>query len=241
MKFLDQIRGITLQVQRKPENIFGEIIGHEEPKEAFNIFLQGEGIIAVLMQGPPACSKSLFIQAMRRKYKDSFWINGGNASGAGMLDAVFDRKNTSHLLIDEVDGLKAPDQKAILDLIETGVLSSVKVKKNGGARYREFSNLKIFVTCNNVEKLSKAFQSRFFRIYFKEYTEEEFIEIAIKMFPKKDPELCEYIAKATWRVLESKNIRDCIRIIKSSKNSEAADKLISLQIRYGPPKEESEE
>lgn len=253
MKFLQYIRDIQQKQKQKQEEknqedlmmIFSDIIGHTEVKESFVMFLSSNESIAVLQSGPPACSKTLFLLAIKNKYKDSFWVDGGNASGAGLLDEMLDRKNTTHLLIDEIDGLKINDQKALFNLLETGILSSVKVrnKKEGGnaSRSREFHNLKVFATCNDLDKLSKALKSRFFRIHHREYTREEFIDIAVQMYQKKPIELTEYVANCVWDVIGSKDIRDYVKIIKHSKNSDDADKLIQLQMKYKESEEEIDE
>ena len=237
MKFLDQIRGITQQIHKEPKDIFADIVGYEEVKKVFHLILDSEESGNALLDGPPACAKSLFLQAMKRKYKDAFYTFAGNASGVGMLDEVFDRKNTTHILIDEIDGLKANDQKALLNLIEEGILQSTKVRKG---YYKEFKNLKVFATCNNMNKLSKALRSRMFRITLKEYTESQFIEIATKIYLKKDPELVEYVAKAVWKVIGSKDIRDFKHIMKSAKNSDDADTMIEVMLKYKPKEEEED-
>jgi MoxR-like ATPase len=241
MKFLNQIIGIAQRNNNK--DIFHEIVGYAEVKKAFQLFEASEESSNALLDGPPGCSKTLFLLALKNKHDNAFWVDGGNASGAGMLDEMLDRKTTTHLLIDEIDGLKTNDQKAILNLLDTGILSSVKVrnKKETGKqeRRKEFKGLKVYATCNDMTRLSKALRSRFFRITLKEYSEREFIEIATKLYPKKDPELVQYVARATWKVLESKDIRDFQKIMKNSKDSEDADILISLQLKYKAREEES--
>ena len=196
------------------------------------------------MDGPPGCSKTLFLLALRNKHKDAFWVDGGNASGAGMLDEMLDRKTTTHLLIDEIDGLKTNDQKAILNLLDTGILSSVKVrnKKETGKqeRRREFKNLKVYATCNDMTSLTKALRSRFFRISSKGIFRNEFLEIATKSVPKERFGVSSVRSKATWKVLESKDIRDFQKIMKNSKNSEDADTLIELQLKYKAKEEDQE-
>lgn len=238
MKFWNQI----LERTQHKEKDFDQIVGYEEVKKAFQLFEESKESSNALLDGPPGCSKTLFLLALRNKHKDAFWVDGGNASGAGMLDEMLDRKTTTHLLIDEIDGLKTNDQKAILNLLDTGILSSVKVrnKKETGKqeRRKEFKNLKVYGTCNDMTRLSKALRSRFFRISLREYSENEFLNIATKLYPKRDPELVQYVAKATWKVLESKDIRDFQKIMKTSKNSEDADTLIELQLKYKAKEEE---
>ena len=232
MKFLNQILGLGNIHLEKNEKIFDEIVGQQDVKDAFVLFLDSPTSSNALLDGPPACSKTLFLLAMRKHLKKVFWVEGRNATGPGMLDRLFgDKSDTKYLLIDEIDGLKPSDQKAILNLLETGILSSVKVRNQ---QEKEFKNLKVFATCNDLGKLTRALKSRFFRISLKEYSEQEFIEIASNLYPKKDPQLVEYVAKAVWKVLGSKDIRDFNHIIKNAKNDVDADKLIDLKLKYKP-------
>lgn len=237
MKFLSQILGVKEVFKGKEKDDFANIIGYDDVKKAFMLFEESEESANCLLDGPPGCAKSLFIQAIRDKNKDSFYVFAGNASGIGMLDQMNERKKTTHLLIDEIDGLRANDQKALLNLLEEGILQSTKVRKG---YYKEYKGLKVYATCNNMNKLSKALRSRMFRVTLKEYSESEFVEIATGLYPKKDPELCEYVAKAVWRVLGSKDIRDFQKIMKAAKNADNADLLIDLQLKYKPKEEEEE-
>ena len=141
------------------------------------------------------------------------------------------------LLLDEIDKLKRNDQGILLNLLETGMLISTKVRKQ---QKKHFHNLKVFATSNEVDKLSKPLQSRFFRIHLKEYTEDEFLNIAKSMYPQ-NPELCEYIAKAVWHELESNDIRDFIQIAKHAKSYIMADKLIELRMKYAEEELEKDE
>lgn len=217
--------------QMNEKKLFSDIIGHQPIKEAFNMFLKANESTSVLMTGAPATSKTLFLLSMMRYCRNSYFVDASNATRAGLLDQLFGAKSgTEVLLLDEIDGLKKPDQKSLLNLAETGLLVSTKVGKQ---RTRQFNNLKIFATCNVQDKLIPELKSRFVRIYLQEYTYDEFIDIAVQMYPAKDRELCEYVAKAVMEVLGSKDIRDYQKIIKHSKNVTDADKLIELQIKYG--------
>ena len=73
-------------------------------------------------------------------------------------------------------------------------------------------------------------------LYLKEYTYEEFSEIARRLFKKRyrlDVNLSEKIADAVWKRMKSKDIRDAIRIAKLSKSSTDVDWLVDVQLKYG--------
>lgn len=225
---------LPISLSRRATKLFDEIHGYEDIKETLNLFLRSKEAINGLLTGAPATAKTLFLLSMMKYCKHSYFIDASNATGAGVLDQLFGaREDTKILLLDEIDKLKRSDQGTLLNLLETGMLISTKVRKQ---RKKQFTNLKVFATSNEVEKLSKALQSRFFRIHLKEYTEEEFLKIAKAMYPKNE-ELSEYIARAVWHQLKSKDIRDFVQIAKHAKSYEIADKLIELKMKYAEEEE----
>ena len=73
-------------------------------------------------------------------------------------------------------------------------------------------------------------------LYLKEYTYEEFSEIARRLFKKRyrlDVKLSEKIAYAVWNRMKSKDIRDAINIAKLTKSSADVDWLVDVQMKYG--------
>ncbi|MDW0212063.1 MAG: hypothetical protein QOA12_08885 [Nitrososphaeraceae archaeon] len=58
---------------------------------------------------------------------DAYFIDAVDASGPGMMEHLFSN-NTKYLLIDEVDKMKKNDQAALLNVMETGILSETKLK-----------------------------------------------------------------------------------------------------------------
>jgi len=73
---------------------------------------------------------------------DAYLIDTVGASGAGMTDHLF-HNNTKYLLIDEIDKMKKNDQAALLNIMETHILSETKLK--GKTRQKKM-NLSIFAT-----------------------------------------------------------------------------------------------
>lgn len=233
------VETFPLSLAWKPQNkLFSDIVNYEDIKETLNMFLDSKESINVLLTGAPATAKTLFLLSMMKYCKNAYFLDASNASGAGVLDQLFGaRGDTKILLMDEIDKLKRNDQGTLLNLLETGMLISTKVRKQ---RTKQFTGLKVFATSNEVFRLSKALQSRFFRIHLKEYTDEEFLSIAKQMYPK-NAELSEYIAKAVLYQIESRDIRDFVQIAKHAKNFAMADKLIGLRIKYHEDEEEAKE
>jgi Holliday junction DNA helicase RuvB len=70
----------------------------------------------------------------------------------------------------------------------------------------------VFVTSNNIKKLSSPLQSRFFIVKLEPYTYEQFCEITNKLlsYHKVEVRVASVISNAVWD--KSRDIRDCVRI-----------------------------
>ena len=65
----------------------------------------------------------------------------------GIIDYPFDHSDLKFLLIDEIDKLSKKDQKVLLNVMETGILSDVKAKKGKSARQTHM-HMSIYATSN---------------------------------------------------------------------------------------------
>src|SRR5215217_3338338 len=99
------------------------------------------------------------------------------STGPGLIDYLFEHPETEYLLIDEFEKLKKPDQNALLNLAETGILVSTKVKKTMSIQLKT----KIFATLNDFSKLSNPMKDRFYVLILPAYTEDEFHTVVIKL------------------------------------------------------------
>ena len=76
----------------------------------------------------------------------------------------------------------------------------------------------MFVTCNNIDRLPAAFVSRFQRLTLKEYTKEQFIDVAIGLARQyllmKDAGRREAIAdEIATKLYDEKNVKDVRQLI----------------------------
>ena len=132
------------------------------------------------MTGPPSSSKTVFLLDVEG-LDDTYFIDAVGVSGPGMTEHLFNDK-TKYLLIDEMDKMKKNDQAALLNVMETGILSETKLK--GKTRQKKMK-LWVFATSNDVERMSGALRSRFMELHLEEYTYEEFIEIVRRLLKKR--------------------------------------------------------
>ena len=216
----------------KEEKFFSNVVGYPEIKRLLLRSIFSKEPVNILLTGPPSSSKTLFLLEMLEGLDDTYFIDAVGASGAGMTEHLFSN-NTKYLLIDEIDKMKKNDQAALLNVMETGILSETKLK---GKTRQKKAKLWIFATSNYVERLSGPLRSRFMELHLEEYTYEEFAEIVRRLFKKKyhmSEELSEKIAYAVWNTMRSKDLRDAINIAKLTKSTTDVDWLVDVQMKYG--------
>jgi Holliday junction DNA helicase RuvB len=214
------------------EKFFSNIVGYPDIKKVLLKSVVSKDPVSILLVGPPSPSKTIFLLEMLEGLNDSYFIDAFGASGAGIIEHLFNN-NTKYLLVDEIDKMKKIDQAALLNVMETGILSETKLK--GKTRQKKMK-LWIFATSNDVERLSMPLRSRFFELHLDEYTYEEFMEITRRLLWKKyhlDTELSDKISSAVWNKMQSKDIRDVINIAKLSKTSFDINWLTDIQLKYG--------
>jgi hypothetical protein len=131
---------------------FNEIYGYDDLKQLLSRMLASKESVSSVLIGPPASGKTMFLLAIQHSMKkDALYIDATNASGAGIVDKLFSRPNTSIILIDEIEKMNKKDQNVLLNLLETGVLTSTKIKRSAEL---EFKGIKLFATSNDIDALS---------------------------------------------------------------------------------------
>jgi Holliday junction DNA helicase RuvB len=218
-----KLRTVLSHTFKREDKLFADIYGCDDIKKLFRIALESNHTCSILLTGPPASAKTLFLQSLM-KLKDSYFIDCSNATKSGIVDYVFDHK-PKYLLLDELDKLSRKDQTFLLNLIETGIVSEIKYNKT---RKMELKT-SVFATSNNIEKMIVPLQSRFFIVNVYAYTREQFYEITTRLLTSEqynvDEEIARAAAKAVWKT--SRNIRDSIKIARMSKSVEDVNWLVT--------------
>jgi Holliday junction DNA helicase RuvB len=208
---------------KKEDRLFADIYGCDDIKKLFRMALESNRNCSILLTGPPASAKTLFLQSLM-KLKDSCFVDCGNATKSGVVDYIFEHK-PKYLLLDELDKLPRKDQTFLLNLIETGIVSETKY---GKTRKMELKR-SVFATSNDTEKIIIPLQSRFFIVNMHAYTYEQFYEITLQLLTSNQYNIDEGIAKVTsfavWKT--SRNIRDAIKIATMAKSVQDVDWLVS--------------
>jgi len=93
----------------------------------------------------------MFLLSLRQHLKNSYFIDGGNTTKAGIIDYLF-KNRAPYLLIDEIDKMSSRDQTFLLNLMETGIVTETKYGKTREAKIKT----SVFATCNDGRKLSAS-------------------------------------------------------------------------------------
>lgn len=101
--------------------------------------------------------------------KKCYFFDGTSTTGAGLVDYLFAHPHLQYILIDEIDKMKRSDQVVLLNLMETGMVVSTKVRKTASIKMNN-NNVKVFASSNNLDRLPKPLKSRFSIFNLPEYT-----------------------------------------------------------------------
>jgi Holliday junction DNA helicase RuvB len=199
--------------ESKTDSLFTGIIGYSNVKRLFSMALESNEQVSVLLSGPPASAKTMFLESLS-KLKSSYFVDGASTTKAGLIDCLFLR-NPKYLLIDEIDKMSTKDQAMLLNLMETGIVSETKHNKTRIAHMKT----SVFATSNNVGDIIAPLQSRFFVVELPPYTYEQFYQISVHILTvshKVSKDIANEIANKVWA--NSRNILDCVRVGRMAKS-----------------------
>jgi holliday junction DNA helicase RuvB len=211
-----------------PELLFSNIIGHTDVKRIFSLATNSSKPVHILLVGPPASAKTLFMLECM-KLERSYFTLGSSSSKSGMLDYLFE-KRPRFLIIDEIEHMGIKDQTALLSLMETGILSETKFQKTRNTQLKTW----VFATSNGTERLLTPLLSRFISFHFKQYNFEAFCEVTSHILLQEGVEihLASKIAKEVWKTLKSKDIRDCVKIGRLAKDEHDVEWIVKTFKSY---------
>ncbi len=214
------------------ERFFSSIHGYSDIKKLLMRAIVSKESISILLCGPPASSKTIFLMEIMRGLDNACYVDCTNTTGAGLVDKLFN-STINYLLLDEIEKMSKKDQNVLLNVLETGMLIETKVSKT---RSKQMKNLKVFATTNNIDALSRPLRSRFMEFHLPEYTFDQFCEIARKLNGKRlghSSQVADEIAAAVWNEMHSKDMRNVLAIAKLVHSIEDVSWLIQTFKRYG--------
>ena len=91
----------------------------------------------------------------------------------------------------------------------------------------------VFATANTCEKIIEPLLSRFLVLEIPEYTFEEFTEIAVSRLTKEkvDKQVASVIAEKVWNELDSRDIRDVIKVGRLASNIQEVSSIVRMMKR----------
>jgi len=194
-----------------PDDLFEDIIGHDDVKELLKACLRAERPVHVLLAGPPALAKTLFLWDIERAAGErAIWLVGSATSKAGLWDLVAE-KQPLVLLIDELDKMNAADTAALLSMMEGGRL--VRAKKG---RELDLSNpLRVIAASNRLYVLSPELRSRFAIRQMNPYQRAEYLTVVSGVLVRRE-NLDEALAGEIAHRLDglSQDVRDAVRVAR---------------------------
>jgi MoxR-like ATPase len=213
--------------ENKTSPLFKDIMGYNNVKRLFNMALESNEQVSILLSGPPASAKTMFLESLS-KLKSSYFVDGTSTTKSGLIDCLF-LNNPKYLLIDEIDKMSTKDQAILLNLMETGIVSETKHNKTRTAKMKT----SVFATSNNVNDIITPLRSRFFVVELPPYTYEQFCQISLHILTvghKVSQHIADEIANKVWA--NSKNIRDCVRVSRMAKSVDDIQFLVGTFLNH---------
>jgi len=204
--------------------LFEDIIGHEDVKELLTACLLAEKPVHVLLAGPPALAKSLFLWDIEQAAGErAIWLVGSATSKAGLWDVVAERQ-PQIILIDELDKMNAVDTAALLSMMEGGRL----VRAKRGRELNISNQLWVVAASNRLRLLSPELRSRFAIRKLAAYNRSDYLAVVRGVLARREglnQELADEVARRLDGV--SQDVRDAIRVARLAPQL-GIDKAIKL-------------
>ena len=75
------------QQEEEKDELFEDIIGYDDIKRLFRMAINADDPVHILLIGPPASAKTVFMRTLT-KLQNSYFTDGGNSTKAGMIDYI---------------------------------------------------------------------------------------------------------------------------------------------------------
>jgi holliday junction DNA helicase RuvB len=180
----------------------------------------------LLLCGPPASAKTLFLLGILQCRK-GVYFDGSNTTNR-ILD-VLEEERPRVICIDELDKMPRQFQEKLLNFLESGQIKVDQIRRQCDFKIK---GAKVYATCNEISKLSKPLQSRFRHLHLHPYSQEQFLEVSVKVLPKL--KIAHVIGRAVWE--QGRDIRDVIsigKLVRKNDGPEEVEQILSTMTKYG--------
>jgi MoxR-like ATPase len=232
MRFFKQLKE---SIFSSPTSPFDKISGYDDLKGIVIRALDAEDNYNLLLIGPPASSKTLFLQGIL-EMEDGVYFDATNTTNR-ILD-VLEEKRPRIICIDELDKMPRPFQNQLLNFLESG---HIKVDQQKRRYDFTIKSAKVFASANDINRLSKPLASRFRKLFLHRYTESEFLDVSEKVLSKLSPGIARYIGKQIWD--SQGDIRDVLaagKLVQKSDGPEEIEQIMNTVAKYGQQLQEGD-
>jgi Holliday junction DNA helicase RuvB len=229
-KVADNGNNISINLKKSTEihDLFDNIVGYEDIKKLFSLSFESQKPIHILLVGPPASAKTLFMLSCM-KLDRSYFTLGTHSTKSGMIDYLFE-KRPRYLVIDEIEHMPIKDQTVLLSLMETGIIAETKHLKTRNTQLKTW----VFATSNDTNHMLTPLLSRFMVLHFRQYNFESFQDISIHMLGQEGigRDIAAEVASQVWHKMKSKDIRDCIKIAHLARSKTDVNWIVETIQKY---------
>lgn len=203
-----------------PADLFSHIVGHDDVKYWINKSIKSPEPVHIILCGPPATSKSLFLEGLATLPGSQYTL-GGASTKAGIAEFLL-YFQPRYLIIDELEKMDRSDFSVLLSLMSSGIVTQMKK----GMRDTKRMAVTVYAGVNRAEHLPPELLSRFIRFNFIPYTHQEFVDVAVAVMTRtlgKDEDLARYIAERV--ATRTRDVRQAINLSKLIETKEELDKF----------------
>lgn len=213
------------------------VVGFDDIKMTIAQAVEARRRTNFLLEGPPACAKSIMLEGVRSAVPDAFLCFGSRTSAAGLSDALFEHQ-PSVLLLDEADKMDNDIYAVLLGLMEGGEVLETKSKKTRGIKL----DTMVLAACNSSQRMPREFLSRFaLHVWFPEYSRQEFIDVCQGFLARAEgcpAELAVLIGQLVYDYAlgDVRKARGVWQLM-TGPTEEEAHRVIQLMLKYSPDNE----
>ncbi len=210
------------------------VVGFEDIKDAIAKAVESRRRINFLLEGPPACAKSIMLEGVRSAVPDAYIAFGSRTSASGLSEALFEHQ-PSVLLLDEADKMHNDVYSVLLGLMESGEILETKSQKTRGIKLSTM----LIAACNSTAKMPREFLSRFaLHVLFPVYTQEEFIDVC-RGFLTRAEQCPVAIADMIGRAIFDNDLGDVRKArgvwqLMTSPTEDEVRRVVQLMLKYTP-------
>lgn len=210
------------------------VVGFEDIKQALALAIETRRRINFMLEGPPACAKSLLLEGVRSAVPDAYIAFGSRTSAAGLSEALFEHQPPV-LLMDEADKMGNDVYSVLLGLMESGEILETKSRKSRGIKLDTL----VIAACNSSAKMPREFLSRFaLHALFPTYTRDEFIAVCRGFLARAEgcpPDLATFIGRTVYDtgLGDVRRARGVWQLMTAPTEGEVR-RVVHLMLKYSP-------